>query len=124
MNKKIESFEKNNSEQKNTLKSIQNPILILTIIGIIGFFMRIYYFPYEIPLTHDSLLYFWYSIDFSITGDFPSVTDTELYHFPNNGWPIFLTVFFSVFESDNYLSFMDLQRYVTLSISVITIIPV
>ena len=76
MNKKIESFEKNNSEQKNTLKSIQNPILILAIIGIIGFFMRIYYFPYEIPLTHDSLLYFWYSIDFSITGDFPSVTDT------------------------------------------------
>ena len=72
MNKKIESFEKNNSEQKNPLKFIQNPILILATIGIIGFFMRIYYFPYEIPLTHDSLLYFWYSIDFSITGDFPS----------------------------------------------------
>ena len=124
MNKKIESFEKNNSEQKNPLKFIQNPILILATIGIIGFFMRIYYFPYEIPLTHDSLLYFWYSIDFSITGDFPSVTDTELYHFPNNGWPIFLTVFFSVFESDNYLAFMDLQRYVSVSISVITIIPV
>jgi len=124
LNKKIESFEKNNSEQKNPLKFIQNPILILATIGIIGFFMRIYYFPYEIPLTHDSLLYFWYSIDFSITGDFPSVTDTELYHFPNNGWPIFLTVFFSVFESDNYLAFMDLQRYVSVSISVITIIPV
>ena len=59
-----------------------------------------------------------------ITGDLPSVTDTELYHFPNNGWPIFLTVFFSVFESDNYLAFMDLQRYVSVSISVITIIPV
>ena len=124
MNKKIESFEKNNSEQKNTLKSIQNPILILTIIGIIGFFMRIYYFPYEIPLTHDSLHYFWYSIDLGITGNLPTATGREIYQFPNNGWPIFLSVFFSVFESDNYLSFMDLQRYVTLSISVITIIPV
>ena len=124
MNKKIESFEKNNSEQKNTLKFIQNPILILAIIGIIGFFMRIYYFPYEIPLTHDSLHYFWYSIDLGITGDLPTATGREIYQFPNNGWSIFLSMFFSVFESDNYLAFMDLQRYVTLSISVITIIPV
>ena len=100
MNKKIESFEKNNSEQKNTLKSIQNPILILTIIGIIGFFMRIYYFPYEIPLTHDSLHYFWYSIDLGITGNLPTATGREIYQFPNNGWPIFLSMFFSVFESD------------------------
>ena len=124
LNKKIESSRKNNNKQSNPLKFIQNPILILATTGIIGFFMRIYYFPYEIPLTLDSLTYFWYSIDFSITGDFPSVSDTELYRFPNNGWPIFLSMFFSVFESNNYLAFMDLQRYVSVSISVITIIPV
>ncbi|SVB53919.1 uncharacterized protein METZ01_LOCUS206773, partial [marine metagenome] len=36
------------------LKLIQNPVLILTVIGIIGLLIRIYYFPYEIPLTHDA----------------------------------------------------------------------
>ena len=106
------------------LKLIQSPVLILTVIGIIGLLIRIYYFPYEIPLTHDAHAYFWYSIDLGITGDLPTATGREMYQFPNNGWPIFLSMFFSVFESDNYLAFMDLQRYVTLSISVITIIPV
>ena len=94
LDSKLGSSLKENNLRNNVLKLIQSPVLILTVIGIIGLLIRIYYFPYEIPLTHDSLLYFWYSIDFSITGDFPSVTDTELYHFPNNGWPIFLTVFF------------------------------
>ena len=124
LDNKLGSSLKENNLQNNVLKLIQGPVLILTVIGIIGLLIRIYYFPYEIPLTHDSLLYFWYSIDLGITGDLPTATGREMYQFPNNGWPIFLSMFFSVFESDNYLAFMDLQRYVTLSISVITIIPV
>ena len=42
----------------------------------------------------------------------------------NNGWPTFLSVFFYFFNSDNFLHYMDLQRSVTVIISIITIIPV
>ena len=123
MNNNLDGSLKENNPQISMLRLIQNPILILAITGIIGLFIRIYYLPYEIPLTLDSLTYFWYSIDLSITGELPSTSDTLIYHFPNNGWPVFMSLFFSIFESDNYLDFMNLQRCVGIVISVSTIIP-
>ena len=96
----------------------RNVIISLSIIGIIGFFFRLSYFTYEIPVTLDSLYYFVYATDISILGHFPNYT------LANNGWPIFLSFFFSLLHSYKLLDYMAIQRLITISISVLTIIPV
>ena len=97
----------------------RNVVISLFLIGAIGLFLRLYYFPYNIPITDDALEYFFYATDTSILGRLP--TD---YSFPNNGWPAFLSIFFTIFRFDNALDYMMLQRVVAISISVLTIIPV
>jgi len=105
-------------ENKSKIFS-RNAIICLGIIGAVGFLIRSFYFPEGIPVTLDGALYFWYANDLSISGTFP-----DNVNFPNNGWPTFLSVFFYFFNSENFLDYMDLQRYVTIIISVSTIIPV
>lgn len=103
-----------------TIEKIFNyPIIILSVIGIIGILIRLYYFPFNVPLTLDAVGYFWYAMDMSLLGKFP-----EGYNFPNNGWPSFLSIFFSLINSTNFLDYMNLQRYLSISMSVLTIIPV
>jgi len=97
----------------------KNTIICLGIIGIVGFLIRFFYFPDGIPITLDGALYFWYANDLSITGTFPVNVAIA-----NNGWPTFLSIFFYFFNSENFLDYMMLQRYVTIIISVATIIPV
>jgi len=97
----------------------KNTIICLGIIGIVGFLIRFFYFPDGIPITLDGALYFWYANDLSITGTFPVNVAIA-----NNGWPTFLSIFFYFFNSENFLDYMVLQRYVTIIISVATIIPV
>lgn len=98
---------------------IGKPIILLGIIGVIGFFIRIYYFPYGIVLSADALGYFSYAYDMSRLGSFPS--DHPIV---NNGWPSFLSIFFSFYSSTNFIDYMNLQRYLTVTISVLTIIPI
>ena len=109
---------KNSIEVKPPIFS-RNSLICLGIIGLAAFIVRSFYFPEGIPITLDGALYFWYANDLSISGTFPSNVN-----FPNNGWPTFLSVFFYFFNSENFLDYMDLQRYVTIIISVSTIIPV
>ena len=97
----------------------RNAIICLGIIALAGFLIRFFYFPDGIPITLDGANFFWYANDLSISGTFP-----DNVNFPNNGWPTFLSVFFYFFNSDNFLDYMDLQRYVTIIISVSIIIPV
>ncbi len=81
--------------------------------------LRLYLIPYELPLTFDALLYFWYGNDISILGKLP--VDFTL---ANNGWPIFLSIFFNGLESNNFLDYMILQRVLSVILSCLTIIPV
>jgi len=97
----------------------RNAVLSLFIISSIGLFLRLYYFPYNVPLTLDALEFFFYATDTSILGRLPTN-----FSFANNGWPIFLSFFFSIFRFDNALDYMTLQRVIAISISVLTIIPV
>ena len=97
----------------------KNTIICLGIIGLVSFLIRFFYFPDGIPITLDGALYFWYANDLSITGTFPVNVAIA-----NNGWPTFLSIFFYFFNSENFLDYMMLQRYVTIIISVATIIPV
>lgn len=96
-----------------------NPIIVLSLICAIGLLIRVYYFPHNIPITLDGSVYFWYAIDMSLLGDFPHGFD-----FPNNGWPSFLSLFFAVMKSENFLDFMYMQRLLTMTISTLTAIPI
>ena len=97
----------------------KNTIIYLGVIALVSFLIRLFYFPEGIPITLDGTLYFWYANDLSVSGTFPTNVDLT-----NNGWPTFLSVFFYFFNSENFLEYMDLQRYITIIVSVATIIPV
>ena len=98
---------------------VDRPILFLIIIGLIGLVIRLYYFPFNLPIIYDGVDYFSYAVVVSQQGQLPNG-----WNLTNNGWPIFLSVFFSIFDLENFLAFTHLQRYLTIIISVLTIIPV
>ena len=104
----------------NLLKKLndskKSTFIIISIISTLSILPRFYYFPNDIPLILDSFFYFQYAIDASILGQFPST-----YAISNNGWPLFLSIFFSVYDSGNFLNYMELQRIISISLSVLTV---
>ena len=106
-------------ETNHIIKLIKKPIFFLFIIGIIGLIIRLYYFPFDLPITNDGVDYFSYAVVTSQQGHLP--VDWGL---TNNGWPIFLSFFFSIFEPQKFLELIYLQRSLSIIISVLTIIPV
>ena len=97
---------------------IKFPILGLLAIFLIGLFIRLLFFDTELPIRQDANSYFWYAMDMSILNQFPHSGHA------NDGWPMFLSFFFSIFNFNNYLDYTILQRIVTICISVLTIIPI
>lgn len=93
---------------------------LFLLIGVIttGLLIRFYYFPFEIPLTLDAFSYFLYAMDTMVSGQLPTK-----YTMPNNGWPLFLSLFFSIFRFDNFMDYVTLQRTLTIIFSVLTAIP-
>lgn len=119
INKPIEKTAKNEESFKKEFDFlIKNSWLFLLIIGIVAILLRLYFLPKSLPLTLDALNYFWYANDISILGHLPN------WPIDHNGWPAFLSVFFSAFHLHNFLDYMNLQRVVTIMISTLTIIPV
>jgi 4-amino-4-deoxy-L-arabinose transferase-like glycosyltransferase len=94
------------------------PIIGLLVISIIAIFIRLLFLDTELPIRQDANAYFWYAMDMSILNQFPSSGHT------NDGWSIFLSFFFSIFNFNNYLDYTILQRIITICISVLTIIPI
>ena len=97
-----------------------NKFIIFGLIGIsiIGFFIRFLYFPYDVPFSLDATTYFSYAYEIARDGRFP-----ENFILANNGWPVFLSVFFWILETGEFQTFVDLQRTISITISIITIIP-
>lgn len=93
-------------------------IIYFSIIISSGLIFRYIFFPFEIPLILDSLGYFWYGMDISVNGKFP----TE-YDMPNNLWPSLLSIFFNMSNSENFLDYMIIQRNLSIIFSVFTAIP-
>ena len=116
---------------ENKLILIRNPIVCLILIGAVGLVIRIYSYPYDLPVYQDVSDYFWYAMDMSILGEFPQMAKSQAlaippypgYSFPNNGWPVFLSLFFSLANFESILAYMDLQRSLAIAISISTIIP-
>jgi len=99
--------------------STKKPIVFLALIGLAGLFLRLVYFPYDVPLFGDSQGYFWYAIDMSILNQLPYG-----YLVVNNGWPSFLSIIFHLMDSNNFLDYHNMQRFVGVVFSVATIFPV
>ena len=99
--------------------STKKPIVFLVLIGFAGLFVRLVYFPYDVPLGGDSQGYFWYAIDMSILNQLPAGHSVV-----NNGWPSFLSIIFQLMDSNNFLDYQNMQRFVAVIFSVATIFPV
>lgn len=110
----IRNFDKNIIKK---IESVPRPTLFFILsICIISFFIRLSIFPNDIPITLDGGGYFWYAIDMKILEQVPTS-----YKFPNNGWPVFLSFFFSGFDSNSFIDYMNFQRFLSVGISIITI---
>lgn len=103
---------------------IEKPILFLSVIGVTGFLVRLYLLPFQLPIILDGNSYFWYAIDTIVSGHFPTSECGWRCNFPNNGWPALLSIFFFLLNSDNFLDYMNLQRLLSVILSVLTIIPI
>jgi len=111
---------KNNKEPEYQKKwfFLDNVYLFLLIIGGIALIVRLAFLHTEIPLNSDNFIYFRNAVDMTLG-------ETEIfYRESNSGWPGFLSIIFSTFQSTNFMDYMALQRYVSIILSVITIIPV
>ena len=91
----------------------------LLIIFLIGIGIRFFYFPYDLPLIMDGLDNFTYATAINYYGHLP-VEWTPI----NNGWPIFLSFWFSIINLENTLQYMQLQRVISITISSLIMIPV
>jgi len=104
------------------LSLISNNIRIkisLLIIFSIGIGIRFFYFPNDLPLIQDGLDNFTYATAINYYGYLP-IEWTPI----NNGWPIFLSFWFSVINLENTLQYMELQRIVSIALSSLIMIPV
>ena len=97
---------------------IERPFISLLIIGIISLSIRLLFFEPEIPIRQDANGYFEYAMDMSILKNIPYSAHA------NDGWPMFLSIFFGIFNFNSYQDFATLQRIVSIVISVLTIIPI
>ena len=111
------------NQKSNILDILDNSkisrIIFLIILGISGITFRFVFFPYDVPFFCDSQGYFWHAIDMSILKQFPPG-----YGIVNNGWPMLLSFFFQLTNSNNFLDFQNIQRVIGVLFSVFTIIPI
>ncbi|EPA05224.1 ArnT family glycosyltransferase [Candidatus Nitrosarchaeum limnium] len=101
------------------LNSKTSSLLLLAIICVVAIVIRLYHTPYDVPIILDGFSgYFLHALDISILGHLPN------YQSAHSGWSEFLSLFFMIFHSDNFMDYMNLQRGVSVVLSGITVIPV
>lgn len=93
--------------------------IILFVIFVTGLVYRFVYFPHDLPLVIDSMDNFTYATAINYYGHLPTEWTPA-----NNGWPIFLSFWFSIINLDNTLQYMQLQRVISIILSSLIAIPV
>jgi hypothetical protein len=105
---------------ENKLKFFTEHVWIsLFLVCIGGLVLRLFYFPYNLPIILDGLYYFWFAYDVSMIGHLP----TE-YYIENDGWPIFLGLLLKFFHFENFLDYVTFQRIITGILSIATALPI
>ena len=97
-------------------KKIEISFLILLLSALL---IRFYYFPYDLPVSGDAFANFTYATAINYYGYLP-LEWTPI----NNGWPIFLSFWFSIINLENTLQYMQLQKIISVIISSLITIPV
>jgi len=105
---------------KNKLSSItkKQEITIISLVVLFGFLIRMFYTPFGTPISGDAIDYFSYSIALARGEIFP-----DGYILNKFGWPIFLSPFLAIFDNSEILDLMNVQRILSITISVVTIVP-
>ena len=77
-----EKLEENNIKNSDFIfgRKENTVYILLIILGIGGIIIRLFSFPYDIPLGMDATTYFWYATDMSILGNFPGSEQSFLEH--------------------------------------------
>lgn len=99
-------------------KNIEIKISLISI-AIVGLILRLYYFPYDLPLFADGLDNFTYATAINYYNHLPNEWSPA-----NNGWPIFLSFWFSLFRFENTFEYMQLQKIISVILSITTIVPI
>ena len=103
-------------EKKLDLVKIPNSVLLIIII-IVGFFIRVYFTYWDINLeAPDAFLFLLEATSFS-EGNFEDLNIRSL-------WPILISGFFLIFQSEELVDRMNLIRMISILISSITILVV
>ena len=105
---------------QNILESKQSQKMIVVLLGgiiVTGIGFRLLFTHFELPLNSDNLQYFLYAID-------QTLGEASIIIMHNPGWSLFLSFFFSMFNSNNYMDFMALQKIISIVISSLTAIPI
>ena len=107
------------SNEKFKLNYRYSSLLILSSLIGIGFLIRLYYIPFQVPISLDGIDYFVYTVVINKEGYFPTG-----YLSSNFGWSTFLSPIFSIMGNSEMLELMNVQRMVSCFISVLTAIPI
>ncbi len=102
----------------NTEFLLNKPKIFIPILILSSLILRFFYLPFELPVASDAFVYFSYATDIATLGGFPN------YLISNDGWAIFLSFFFMILPSDEFMDYMLTQRILSVILSSITIIPV
>lgn len=98
------------------MKISKNIIIALLIIGIISFGFKLYLVDFSIPVQNDNF-------EYTLRGFAHSQGDFSQSPKKMSGWPIFLSPFFILIQSDNFLDYSNATQLISMTISTLTIIP-
>jgi hypothetical protein len=103
-----------NSIENRAEKIIENKILALFLVGILGIGLRIYFMPWEHPTnSQDAFVFMNEAINYS-KGNFEQFNTRFI-------WPVFLSIFFQFSENTDLMTYTNMMRVISISVSVITI---
>ena len=91
-------------------------VLFLIIIGTISLLFKLHTVDFSLPFRGDNMFYTLEALQYS-QGDYFIPQKT------NPGWPLFISPFLSLLNSDNFLDYSNFVRGLTLSIMTFTILP-
>ncbi len=101
----------------NYLKKHNIAIVLIFVLSSLCF--KLTYFQWNIPLTLDSLGYFFYASDIKIIEKLP-----DNYNLGNMGWSLFLSFIFKMFSFENTYYYMEVQKLTSIVLSSLTVIPI
>ena len=109
---------KNNHEVVEKL-SDRNSIKIIILLILAAIIVKLYFVPFHIPISLDGIDYFAYAVAMSREGTFPTG-----YLLTNFGWSSFVSIFFTFAQDADMLTLMNLQRILSIIISISTVVPI